>query len=137
MIRDGTTLLGTDVSAKRDALDRLERQAINPGPFGDYAPIHAWLVRHGRPTGALAALEERTRQGRVPYDFLRLAPDFKALANNARFVRTLAIARAQFDDTVALLREAEARSELPPFMRQPLTDLLRMLGISDQRTSLR
>jgi len=136
MIRDGTTLLGTDVSAKRDALDRLERQAINPGPFGDYAPIHAWLVRHGRPTGALAALEERTRQGRVPYDFLRLAPDFKALANNARFVRTLAIARAQFDDSVALLREADARSELPPFMRQPLTDLLRMLGISGQRDSL-
>jgi hypothetical protein len=89
-------------------------------------------VRHGRTAGALAVLERHTQRGRLPYDFLRLSPDFKPLAANERFVRALGIARAQFDDTVALLREADARSELPAFMRQPLTDLLRTLGINDQ-----
>jgi hypothetical protein len=72
----------------------------------------------------------------IPYDFLRLSPEFKAFETKDRFVRALAVARAQFDDTVALLKEADARSELPGFMRQPLTDLLRRLGISEQRASL-
>jgi eukaryotic-like serine/threonine-protein kinase len=131
MIKDGAALLGTDAAAKRAALDRLERQATSPGPFSEYAPVHAWLVRYGHAAGALNAIEQRTRQGRVPYDFLRLAPEFKALATNDRYVRALAVARAQFDDAIALLREADARSELPPFMRQPLTEMLRTLGIPE------
>jgi len=49
-----------------------------------------------------------------------------------RFVRALGVARAQFDDMVAVLREADSRSELPAFMRQPLADLLRTLGITHQ-----
>jgi hypothetical protein len=36
------------------------------------------------------------------------------------------------DDTVVVLREADSRSELPAFMRQPLADLLRSLGINHQ-----
>ena len=65
-----------------------------------------------------------------------LSPDFKALATNERFVRALGAARAQFDDTVAILEAADARSELPAFMRQPLVDLLRTLAIKQQRASL-
>ena len=103
----------------------------------DYPLVLAWLARHGRTAGALAALERHTERGRIPYDFLRLSPDFKALATDERFVRALAIARTQFDDTVALLKEADARLELPPFMRQALADLLRTLGMSQQRASLR
>ena len=68
--------------------------------------------------------------GAVPYDFLRLSPDFKVLAANDRYLRALAVARGQFEDTVALLREADGRSELPAFMRGPLSDLPRTLGIN-------
>jgi hypothetical protein len=136
LVRDSATLLTDDPAAKRAALDRLERQALNPGPWAEYPPVQAWLIRYGRPDSALKAIEERTRRGRVPYDFLRLSPDFKAFATNDRYLRALARARAQFDDTVALLREAEGRSELPAFMHQPLNDLLRTLGISSgQRAS--
>ena len=58
------------------------------------------------------------------------------LAADERFVRALGIARAQFEDTVEVLREADARSELPAFLRQPLTDLLRTLGLNQQRARL-
>jgi tetratricopeptide (TPR) repeat protein len=136
LVRDSATLLTDDPAAKRAALDRLERQAVNPGPWAEYPPVQAWLVRYGRLDGALNAIEERTRRGRVPYDFLRLSPEFKALATNDRYRRALAVARGQFDDAVALLREAEGRSELPAFIHQPLRDLLRTLDInSGQRAS--
>jgi len=136
LVRDSAALLTGQPAAKRAALDRLERQALNPGPWAEYPPVHAWLVRYGRPDAALKVIEERTRRGRVPYDFLRLSPDFKAFATNDRYLEALATARRQFDDTVALLREAEGRSELPPFIRQPLNDLLRTLDVSSaQRQS--
>jgi tetratricopeptide (TPR) repeat protein len=131
LVRDSATLLTGDPSAKRAALDRLERQALNPGPWAEYPPVHAWLVRYGRPDGALAAIEERTRRGRVPYDFLRLSPDFKAFAKNDRYLKALAMARRQFEDTVALFREAESRSELPGFIQQPLNDLLHTLDVGN------
>ena len=137
LVIDGAAMIGGNPAAKRAALDRFEQQALNlTNPFLDYPPILAWLVRHGRTAGALAALERRTQLGRIPYDFLRLSPDFKALTTNDRFVHALATARGQFDDTVAQLREADARSELPPFMRQALADLLRTLGISPQEARL-
>ena len=136
LVRDSATLLTDDPAAKRAALDRLERQALNPGPWAEYPPVQAWLIRYGRPDGALKAIEERTRRGRVPYHFLRLSPDFRAFATDNRYLRALAMARAQFDDTVALLKEAEGRSELPAFMHRPLNDLLRTLGINGgQRAS--
>ena len=138
VVIDGAAMIGGNAAAKRAALDRLEQQALNlTNPFMDYPPVLAWLVRQGRTAGALAAIEHRTQHGRIPYDFLRLSPHFKALATNDRFVGALRTARTQFDDTVAVLREAEARSELPAFMRQPLADLLRTLGIGQQRASLR
>ena len=136
LVRDSAAILTDEPAAKRAALDRLERQALNPGPWAEYPPVHAWLVRYGRPDGALKAIEERTRRGRVPYDFLRLSPDFKAFATSDRYLKALAMARGQFDETVALLREAEGRSELPPFIHQPLNDLLRTLDVSSaQRQS--
>ena len=136
MIKDASTLLGGNAPARRAALDRLEQQARNPGPWAEYPPVHAWLVRYGRIDGALSAIEDRARQGRLPYDFLRLAPEFKALASNDRYIRALAQVRRQLDDTIALLREAEGRSELPPFLQQPLTDLLCTLQITGgQRAS--
>ena len=126
-------MIGANAAAKRAALDRLEQQALNlTNPFMEYPLVLAWLARHGRTDGALAVLERHTQLGRIPYDFLRLSPDFKALAANPRFVRALGTARAQFDDTVGVLKEADARSELPTFMRQPLTDLLRTLGIEQK-----
>ena len=138
LVIDGAAMVGGNAAAQRAALDRLEQQALSlTNPFFDYPPILAWLVRHGRTAGALAALERRSGHGRIPYNFLRLSPDFKALATDARFVHALATARAQFDDAVTLLDEADARSELPAFMRQALTDLLRTLGIAQQRASLR
>jgi TolB-like protein/predicted Ser/Thr protein kinase len=137
MLLDGAAMIGRDPAAKRAALDRLEKQALTlANPFIEYPLVLAWLARHGRTAGALAALERHTERGRIPYDFLRLSPDFKPLATNERFVRALAVARAQFDDTIAQLNEADARSELPVFMRQPLTDLLRTLGLNQQRASL-
>jgi hypothetical protein len=102
----------------------------------EYPPILAWLMRHGRTAGALAALERRTEHGRIPYDFLRLSPDFKPLAADPKFMRALATSRAQFDDSVTLLNEADARSELPAFLRQALSDLLRTLAITPQRAGL-
>src|SRR5262249_35016085 len=135
MVRDAATLLSGAPAAKRAALDQLERQAENPGPLAEYPPIYAWLIRYGRTDRALTILEHRTPQGRVPYEFLRLAPEFKSLAGNERFVRVVAVARAQFDDIIALLRDADARSELPPFLRRPLGDLLRTLGIGGNPTS--
>jgi hypothetical protein len=137
MVIDGAAMIGSNVAAKRAALDRLEQQALNfTNPFMEYPLVLSWLVRHGRTAGALAVLERHTQRGRIPYDVLRLSPDFKPLAANERFVRALGIARAQFEDTVEVLREADARSELPAFMRQPLTDLLRTLGM-DQRLAAR
>jgi len=133
MVIDGAAMIGDNAAAKRAALDRLEQQALNlTNPFMEYPLVLAWLSRHGRTAGALAVLERHTQLGRIPYDFLRLSPDFKTLAANERFVRALGTARAQFDDTVGVLKEADARSELPPFMRQPLADLLRTLGITHQ-----
>jgi hypothetical protein len=137
LIRDSATLLADDAAAKRAALDRLERQALNPGPWAEYAPVQAWLVRYGRPDGALKAIEERTRKGRVPYDFLRLSPDFKVFATNPRYLRALAVARAQFEDAVALLREARSRNELPEFIHKPLEDLLRTPHISNPQPASR
>jgi eukaryotic-like serine/threonine-protein kinase len=137
MIKDGVTLLEGDDGAKRAALDRLARQALNPGTFNEYPRVYVWLVRHGNIAGALNAIEQRARVGRVPYDFLRLTPEFKALATNERYVRALELARAQFDTTLSLLKEAEGRGELPAYLQQPLADLLRTLGISSgQRASL-
>ena len=124
LVRDSAVLLTGEAAAKRAALDRLERQALNPGPWAEYPPVQAWLVRYGRPDAALTAIEARTQRGRVPYDFLRLSPEFKAFATNDRFRRALAVARGQFDGAVALLTEAEGRSELPPFLQQPLAALL-------------
>jgi TolB-like protein/predicted Ser/Thr protein kinase len=137
VVIDGAAMVGDNAAARRAALNRLEQQALNlTNPFMDYPPILAWLVRHGRTEGALAALERRSEHGRIPYDFLRLSPHFKALAASPRFVRALAVARGQFDDTVALLHEADARSELPRFMRQPLADLLSAIGKSQQQARL-
>ncbi len=82
---------------------------------------------------SVRAIELRARAGRVPYDFLYRAPEFKALAKDERYVRALAIARAQFDDTVSVLKEADARREMPPYLRQPLVDLLNTLGMSGGR----
>jgi serine/threonine protein kinase/tetratricopeptide (TPR) repeat protein len=138
VVIDGAAMIGGDAAKKRAALDRLEQQAPNlANPFMNYPPVLAWLARNGRTAGTLTALERRIEHGQIPYDFIRLSPAFKGLATNARFVRAIATARAQFDDTVALLKEADARSELPPFMRQALADLLRTLGIAQQRASLR
>ena len=122
-----------DEAAKRAALDRLERQAKNPGTFAEYPRVYVWLVRHGRTAEALRAMEQRARAGRVPYDFLHRTPDFKALAKNEHYVRALAISRAQFEETVSVLKEAEARGEMPPYVRQPLADLLNKLGMSGGR----
>ena len=132
MVIDGAAMIGGNAAAKRAALDRLEQQALNlTNPFMDYPPVLAWLVRHGRTAGALAVLERRTRAWTHP---LRLPAPVAGLQGARRPTSgssaRSAIARAQFDDTVALLKEADARSELPPFMRQPLTDLLRTLGIN-------
>ena len=133
MVIDGAAIIGGNAAAKRAALDRLEQQALNlTNPFMEYPLVLAWLVRHGRTAGALAVLERYTKLRRIPYDVLRLSPDFEGLATNERFVRALGIARTQFDDTVAVLREADSRSELPAFMRQPLADLLRTVGITHQ-----
>jgi hypothetical protein len=136
MVIDAAAMIGSDPSAKRAALDRLEQQALNlTNPFMEYPLVLMWLARHGRTAGALAVLERHTERGRIPYDLLRLSPDFKALATNERFIRALGVARAQFDDTVVLLKEADARGELPAFMRQPLADLLRTLDVTQQRAS--
>ena len=138
MVIDGAAMIGSNRTAKRAALDRLEQQALSlANPFMEYPLVLLWLTRHGRTAGALAVLERHTERGRLPYDFLRLSPDFKPLAGDARFVRALAVARAQFDDTIALLKEAEARAELPAFIREPLANLLRTLGDGQQRASLR
>jgi serine/threonine protein kinase/tetratricopeptide (TPR) repeat protein len=129
VVEDGITLLDGTNEAKRAALGRLAEWALNPSTFAEYPPVYVWLVRHGRTTEALNALERRARVGRVPYDFLRLTPEFDALASDARYSRILAITRAQFDETLSLLGAAEARGELPAFLRQPLADLLQRLGI--------
>jgi eukaryotic-like serine/threonine-protein kinase len=138
VVIDGAALIGGDAAKRRAALDRLEQQAPNlANPFMNYPPILAWLASNGRTAGTLTALERRIEHGQIPYDFMRLSPAFKGLASDARYVRALATSRAQFDDTVALLKEADARSELPPFMGQALANLLRTLGIAQQRASLR
>lgn len=134
-VEDGLVLLDGTTEAKRAALGRLARWALNPSPFSEYPPVYVWLVRHGRTTEAIDALERRARQGRVPYDFLRLTPEFNTLAADARYARVLATARAQFDETISLLRAAEARGELPAFLHQPLTDLLNRLGLKGERSA--
>ena len=105
-------------------------------PFGVFeswwGPVLAWLARHGRSAGARAALERRAEQGRIPYDFMRLSPHFTAWSSDPRFTRALTLARGQFEDALQVLKEAEARGELPSFLRQPLTDLLRTLGMNPQ-----
>ena len=133
MVIDGAAMIGGNAAAKRAALDRLEQQALNlTNPFMEYPLVLAWLVRHGRTAGALAVLERHTELGRIPYDVLRLSPDFKALATNERFVRRSPSRAPSSRTRSAVLKEADARSELPPFMRQPLADLLRTLGITHQ-----
>ena len=44
-------------------------------------------------------------------------------------------ARAQFDDTVSVVKEADARGKLPPYLQQPLADLLKTLGINNSARS--
>ena len=131
IVKDGITLRQGHETDKRAAVQRLARQALNPQPFSEYPRLYVWLVRQGHTAAALDAIERRARVDHVPYDFLRFAPEFKALATNERYVRVLATVRAQFDDRVALLKEAEGRGELPAFMQEPLRDLLRALGITN------
>ena len=67
MVIDGAAMIGSNVAAKRAALDRLEQQALNlTNPFMEYPLVLSWLVRHGRTAGALAVLERHTQRGRIP-----------------------------------------------------------------------
>jgi hypothetical protein len=130
LLEDGLALLGGSAAAKTAALDRLAAWSLSPGPFTEYPPAWIWLLRNGRTSQVLDILERRVALGRVPYDFLRLRPEFKPLAGDGRFIQVLATTRAQFEDIVEVLKQAEARGDFPEVLVQPLSDLLRTLGIT-------
>ncbi len=105
----------------------------------DYHPFRArtvawYLLPPATSTGQLelalriiALLEER--QQPLPYDLLMLSPVFDPLRDEERFAVVLAKARTKFGTYLELLDAARTRGELPPYLKQPLTDLRMQLGM--------
>jgi tetratricopeptide (TPR) repeat protein len=129
MIEDGVTLGQGAPEDKRRALDRLVRVNLDAGFYNEYPPVYLWLITHGRVDDTLATLEARARASRVPYDFLRLRPEFAAVAGDPRFQRILDLSRGHFESLLAALERARGRGEFPPFLERPLADLRRKLGL--------
>ncbi len=116
-LRDGLAL---DSPA---SLDRVVNWARDPSLSTEYLGVHRWLIQHGRARDVVEILERRTREGSIPYDYLRLAPWLESLRSEPRFQSILTRARGQFEDMLAVLDEARARGELPPYMEKPLAGL--------------
>jgi TolB-like protein len=116
-LRDGLTL---DTPA---SLDRMVNWARDPSLSTDYLGVHRWLIQHGRIRDLVEILDRRTREGSIPYDYLRLAPWLEALRGEPRFQPILKRAHRQFEDMLAVLDEARARGEIPAYMEKPLADL--------------
>jgi eukaryotic-like serine/threonine-protein kinase len=117
LLRDGLAL---DSPA---SLDRVVNWARDPTLSTEYLGLHRWLIQHGRARDVVEILDRRTREGSIPYDYLRLAPWLESLRSEPRFQSILTRARGQFEDMLAVLDEARARGELPPYMEKPLADL--------------
>jgi tetratricopeptide (TPR) repeat protein len=121
LLRDGLTL---DSPA---ALDRLVQWARDPSLSTDYLGVHRWLIQHGRTRDVVEILDRRTREGSIPYDYLRLAPWLESLRAEPRFQPILKRAHGQFEDMLAVMDEARARGEVPPYLEKPLADLRRQM----------
>jgi tetratricopeptide (TPR) repeat protein len=121
LLRDGLTL---DSPA---ALDRLVQWARDPSLSTDYLGVHRWLIQHGRTRDVVEILDRRTREGSIPYDYLRLAPWLEPLRAEPRFQPILKRAHGQFEDMLAVMDEARARGEVPPYLEKPLADLRRQM----------
>jgi TolB-like protein len=114
------------------AAQRLASLARGEEPFPRWqqstAGVPAQLAQFDRPQMALAVLKFRSQSDMLPpYEHLLLDPRFDALRSDAEFLSILEQARERFLQIVSILEEARARGELPPYLEQPLADLLARL----------
>jgi hypothetical protein len=126
LAEDGLALRVGQAQDRARAVDRLSRA---PNTLGEYPPVYLWLDAHGGRDVSLAMLEARATAARVPYDFLRLRPEFTAVAADPRFVRALAASRGHFDRMLATMEQARARGEFPAALDRPLREVLQKLGM--------
>ncbi|HSC29320.1 MAG TPA: protein kinase, partial [Vicinamibacterales bacterium] len=131
-VEAGALIAAGQPDARQPALDRLYGLARDPSPVMETPPVmDAWLVRHGPRDRTIELLKSRSDRGRVPvpYDVLMLRPDFASLRDDPRFAPVVGRARERFDGAIAILREADARGELPAYVRTALDALLARLEV--------
>ena len=113
----------------KEAAARLESSAIGQSPFPRWevatSGFAGLLARSGEIEAAVRVIVARNRLGLVAtYDHLLYNPDFAALRADARFPLLAAPAQAGFDAMVAILQEARMVGEFPPYLGQPLAEIM-------------
>jgi DNA-binding winged helix-turn-helix (wHTH) protein/tetratricopeptide (TPR) repeat protein len=116
------------------ALQRLLQVASGQSPLlHRHAWVGAWtvwLAGHGKVHAAGQLLLAQDRSGwTLPYDMIRLSPDFHWLRRDPKYEGIVQRSRAQFEEVVAILDEARSHGELPSYLEKPLADLRAELGL--------
>ena len=112
-----------------EAAEGLEKKACGELQFPRWQiltqGVAGMLAAGGRVEAAIRTVETRNRIGLVdPYDYLLFSPDYLALRRDRRFVQLASAARAGFEEMVGILREAEARKEVPGYLAAPMAEVL-------------
>jgi len=105
---------------------------LTPGLFIGHIAVDLipFLVEGDRIDEAFHILQVLLKRGTAPaYDWLRLNPHLESLRRDPRFEAILSRSRAQFDEMLAILDEAQSSGEFPQYLERPLADLLLQLGI--------
>ena len=95
------------------------------------------LAGHGDVDTALHILTRAAVAGSSDaYDWLVLSPRLEPLRSDPRFNEILSLARAQFDEMVAVMETARSEGYFPEYLEQPLADLQARLaaggGLADR-----
>jgi tetratricopeptide (TPR) repeat protein len=131
--RDLAVATSMDKLASKAALGRLLEVARGGNRFLEWDVVTSLaaptLARRVGAETALRVLTSIDEAGGIPpYDLLMLNPDLVELRTDPRFVRIAARSRAQFQETVKILKNASASDELPAYLEKPLSDVLNQLG---------
>ncbi len=126
-----------DRVAADEAARRLDSMARGETPFLRWQistnAVAAHLARFGRPGMALDLLEFRAQEEMLPpYEHLLLNPYLSTIRGRPRFTPLLTDGRRRFMKTLAVLEESRNRGELPPYLEEPLADLLALVREAQQ-----
>ncbi len=114
---------------------KLARLARGEATFQSWQPITMGVsgifARHGDLAAAIQVMEARNRLGiNDTYDYLLLHPDFERIRRTPRFPQLAAAARAGFDEMTGILRQAQAKREMPAYLDRALADILQKVKLA-------